>query len=94
MGGLVVLLIAVGWHRPLRPVRLDQVQGGVHVQQGMGHIGMEGIRVTMFRHARLMVLTQEMETLLLTERGGREAKRSLEQLRQKLREMKEILDIW
>lgn len=46
------------------------------------------------RHARLLVLTQDMEGLLLTLPNGREANRPLDQLGKKLQEMKEILDIW
>ena len=45
------------------------------------------------RHARLVVLTQEMETLL-TRPGSRDGNRLLDELGKKLQEMKEILDIW
>ncbi len=45
------------------------------------------------RHARLVVLTQEMETLLIGP-GSRDSNHPLDQLGKKLQEMKEILDIW
>jgi hypothetical protein len=45
------------------------------------------------RHARLVVLTQEMETLL-TGPGSRDGNRPLDELGKRLQEMKEILDIW
>jgi hypothetical protein len=45
------------------------------------------------RHARLVVLTQEMETLL-TGPGSGGGNRPLHELGKKLQEMKEILDIW
>ena len=45
------------------------------------------------RHARLAVLTQEMEALL-TRPGSRDGNRPLDDLGKKLQEMKEILDIW
>ncbi len=45
------------------------------------------------RHARLALLTQEMETLL-TGPGSRDGNRPLDELGKKLQEMKEILDIW
>ena len=46
------------------------------------------------RQARLVVLTQDMEVLLLMGPRGRDSGRSLDQLGKKLQEMKEILDIW
>ncbi|MDA2911532.1 hypothetical protein MYX04_11460 [Nitrospiraceae bacterium AH_259_D15_M11_P09] len=46
------------------------------------------------RHARLVVLTQEMEALLLTGESSPVGKRPLDQLGKKLEGMREILDIW
>lgn len=45
------------------------------------------------RHARLAVLTHEMEALV-AEQVGRDISRSPNQLGKNLQEMKEILDIW
>lgn len=45
------------------------------------------------RHARLVVLTQEMEALFMGASRS-DGKRPVEQLASKLQEMKEILDIW
>lgn len=46
------------------------------------------------RHARVVVLAQEMEGLLLTAGNSRDRKRQLDQLGRKLQEMKEILEVW
>lgn len=46
------------------------------------------------RHARLAVLTQEMQALLLAGDNSGNGKRPLDQLGKKLQEMKEILDVW
>lgn len=46
------------------------------------------------RHARLVLLTQEMEALLVTGQSSRDDNRPLDQLSKKLQEMKELLDIW
>lgn len=46
------------------------------------------------RHARLVLLTQETKTLLLTANGSRAGTLPLDKVEAKLQEMKEILDIW
>lgn len=46
------------------------------------------------RHARIVVLTREMEALLPTGTSSRDSTRPLDQLGKKLQEMKEILDVW